>query len=348
MKNKIFITLIALAIGVTAWAQTAADTLVPYRSGDKWGFSTTDKRIVISPAYQEVGWFSEGFAAVKKGNKYGYINRAGKMVIPAKFTVAKPFRKGYMPHKGKEGGDSLIFAGASIRTDGYEICINTKGVRMPQCPAINENSAAENKTPLETTVLKKTYNLANNNGMFDKITNDYTIQGSDETYYIAVKDNRYGVFNSKFDTIVPFEYTDIKYNGNKNAPFLQVNKGGMFGVLLPNGKTSIEPVFANLTAVDGSDGNEYIILQKNGKTFVKDVNNRDIISSGFNAIEYDKTGFITTGDNNLKGYYFTDARVIQPRYKEVQHIAGTRYLMVKTTSDKTGYINAMGEEYFSE
>ena len=46
-------------------------------------------------------FFSERFAAVKKGGKYGYINKAGKLVIACKFTAAKPFRVGSRP-KGKD------------------------------------------------------------------------------------------------------------------------------------------------------------------------------------------------------------------------------------------------------
>ena len=205
MMSKKFLLAPLLIFAAGSFAQQADMSLIPYRSGDKWGYSTTDKKVVITPKYADANWFSEGFASVKVGTKYGYINKQGIMVIPAKFTVAKPFRKGYMPNNNKSGGDSILFAGASLLASGYEICINTKGVRMPQCPAINENSASENSKPIGTVVREKTYSLPNNNGLFDKIVDDYKVAGSDETYYIAVKGDRYGVFNSKFDTIVPFQ-----------------------------------------------------------------------------------------------------------------------------------------------
>ena len=41
----------------------------------------------------------------------------------------------------------VLFAGASLRADGYEICINTKGETMPKCPAINESSAPDINKP---------------------------------------------------------------------------------------------------------------------------------------------------------------------------------------------------------
>ncbi|RYD63833.1 MAG: WG repeat-containing protein, partial [Verrucomicrobiaceae bacterium] len=153
-------------------------SLIPYRVGDKWGYASPDRNVVIAPKYNDAGWFSEGLAAVKVGSKYGYINTSGKLVIPAKFTVAKSFRKGYVPNEKTSGGDSVIFAGASLQASGYEICINNKGNRMGKCPAINENSVAENNVPL--TVNEKTYSLPNSGGLFDKILDDYKVPGSDE------------------------------------------------------------------------------------------------------------------------------------------------------------------------
>jgi hypothetical protein len=342
--------LAALLLSTTgSFAQQTDMSMIPYRQGDKWGYATPDKKVIIQPKYNDANWFSEGYASVKIGNKYGYINKLGKLVIPAKFTVAKPFRKGYMPSKTKADGDSVVFAGASLTSDGYEICINKMGNRMPQCPAINESTAAENRTALETIVKEKTYTLPDNAGLFDKIVDDYKIPGNDETFYIAVKGDSYGVFNSKFETIVPFQYNSIKINRNETSSFLQVNQGGMYGVIMPDGKTAIAPEYSNLNIVKGHDGKQYVIIQKAGKTYVKNINNQDIISTGYSDIVYDDAGgFIITGDNNTRGYYFMDNSVIQPKYSDIKLLPGGKFLMVKTSSGKTGYINSNGEEYFTD
>ena len=346
--KKLFLA-ISLLIAADSFAQQSDMSLIPYRSGDKWGYATPDKNIVITPRYNEADWFSNGYAGVKIGNKYGYINKQGKLVITAKFTVARPFRKGYLPSKDNVGGDSVLFAGASVQASGYEICINTKGMTMPKCPAISENSVSDNAKPVETVTREKTYSLPNSAGLFDKIVDDYKVAGSDETYYIALKGDKYGVFNSKFETIVPFQYNSIKINRNETTPFLQVNQQGMFGVIMPDGKVSIAPEYSNLNIVKGQGGKEYVIIQKNGKTYVKDITNTDIISTGYSDIAYDDAGgFVITGDNNNRGFYFMDNNVIQPKYKEVKLLSGGKYLMVKTASGKTGYISNTGEEYFVE
>lgn len=348
MKKKMLFLALIIGLGFQSFSQQIDMSLIPYRKAAKWGYATPDGKIVITPKYDEANWFSEGYAAVKIGKKYGYINKAGKLVIPAKFTVAKSFRKGFMPNPAKSGGDSVLFAGASIQASGYEICINTKGARMSKCPAIAESSVAENNIPVKTVVTQKTYSVPNNSGLFDKITDDYKMSGSDETYYIAIKNNRYGVFNSKFETIVPFEYDEIKLL-KANMPYLEVNKGGMYGVISGMGQMKIMPDNSKIYFVQGADDKEYIIVKRNGKTYVKDADNNFVIADGYSDIIYDGAGgFILTGDDNMRGYYFTDKTIVAPRYSDIKLVNGTRYLQIKTFSGKVGYISSTGNEYFVE
>lgn len=48
------------------------------------------KKLGVNEAYP----FSEGLAQVKIKDKWGYINKAGKLVIPAKFDGASAFHEG--------------------------------------------------------------------------------------------------------------------------------------------------------------------------------------------------------------------------------------------------------------
>ena len=57
-----------------------------------WGFiSQDDCHVVIAPQYQEVGYFSEGYAGVKVNNLWGYIDTDNNMVIPPQYTFANAF-----------------------------------------------------------------------------------------------------------------------------------------------------------------------------------------------------------------------------------------------------------------
>ncbi|MEO7444103.1 MAG: WG repeat-containing protein, partial [Ferruginibacter sp.] len=295
----------------------------------------------------DASWFSEGLAPVMMNGKWGYIDRAGKMVIPAKFSSAKAFRKGFVEN-GTNGGDTVLFAAATIGNSENEICINVKGQTMKKCPAIGESSIAGNNDPVKSVTTTKKYDLPNNSGLFDKIIDDYKVAGSDETYYLAMKGNMYGVFNSKFETIVPFEYSSIKMVNSGPRKYLEVDKGNLYGLYSPTGQQIYTPEYTRVITVNGTDNNEYYIIQKDGKTFVRDGNNKDFIANGYANITYDNGGFIITDENKLQGYYFMDNKIIAPKYMEVKSVDGGKYLLVKTASGRQGYINADGYEYFLE
>ena len=117
------------------FAQEPDMSLIPYRKGDLWGYASPDKNIAIKPEYEEANLFYEGFAVVKKGGKYGYINKDGKVVIPIKFSPLSLFVLVFMgliqnqirKIKHREYTKNGIICRRFATTNGYEICIDTKG-----------------------------------------------------------------------------------------------------------------------------------------------------------------------------------------------------------------------------
>jgi hypothetical protein len=73
---------------------TCSEGMVRVQQNDKVGFMDKAGRQVIPPRYDEAGPFSEGLAAVKLGGKYGYLDRFGKEVVPLQFSEAGPFSEG--------------------------------------------------------------------------------------------------------------------------------------------------------------------------------------------------------------------------------------------------------------
>lgn len=357
MNCKNLILALFLACTVPVFAQDADMSLIPYRQGDLWGYASADKKIVIKPEYNEADLFYEGFAVVKKGSKYGYINKAGKVVIPIKFFVAKPFRYGYFATpanpKTVEGTlnnqKTVLFAGASLLASGYEICIDTKGVTMPKCPAINDNSAAELNKPVTVTTVSN-YSTIQKSDLFDKITGDYKIiAGADETYYIAVRNNNYGVFNNKFDVIVPFEYTMIEKINIGAMVYLKAEKAGLKGILFGTGSPYLAVDHNKLQIVQAKDGNNYFIFAKDGKTGLKNTKYQNLAEPVYYDIVYSENGgFILTGIDNLKGAYLLNGNMVNLKYAEVKLLKGGSYVWVKTQAGKTGFVNSSGEEFFTE
>ena len=69
--------------------------LAKYTDGG-WGFIDRSGRIVIPARFTEVGDFSEGlaFVAASERQRYGYINKEGQLVIPYRFKYASDFHEG--------------------------------------------------------------------------------------------------------------------------------------------------------------------------------------------------------------------------------------------------------------
>ena len=90
-----------------------SEGLVPVEINGKTGFMDRSGKLVIAPQFEEAGDFSEGLAPVKVRGEFmtrcprepsgyrdsfrmiwGYIDKTGKMVIPAQYAWAEPFSEG--------------------------------------------------------------------------------------------------------------------------------------------------------------------------------------------------------------------------------------------------------------
>lgn len=63
---------------------------------EKWGFIEKSGKLVIEAQYEDVLAFSEGLAAVRRG-KWGFIDRSGKFVIEPQFDDVSSFSEGLAP-----------------------------------------------------------------------------------------------------------------------------------------------------------------------------------------------------------------------------------------------------------
>ncbi len=79
---------------VALWQYCLRTRLIPYRKGNKWGYCTPDKKIVIPCNYDWTKCFYKekyGFAAVRKEEHYGLIEKTGRLVLPCEYDP--PYKK---------------------------------------------------------------------------------------------------------------------------------------------------------------------------------------------------------------------------------------------------------------
>lgn len=100
--NRLFPVIICLLLTSTVVSQT----LIPYYKDGKYGYCNLNKEIVIKPQYDGCGFFNDDRAWFKKGDKYGYIDSKGHIIIPATYSEASNFSYGMaiVHKKGKIWG----------------------------------------------------------------------------------------------------------------------------------------------------------------------------------------------------------------------------------------------------
>jgi len=63
------------------------------KTGMKWGFIDKAGKFVIPAQFENAGRFSEQLAPVSIGGRWGFIDKTGKVVIPAQFETVGAFAK---------------------------------------------------------------------------------------------------------------------------------------------------------------------------------------------------------------------------------------------------------------
>lgn len=82
--------------------------LAKVKKDGKWGFIDKAGGLVVEPSFERVDRFSEGLAAVKIGGKWGFIDKSGSLVVEPAFDDVDGFSEGVarVEQNGKVG---LIF-----------------------------------------------------------------------------------------------------------------------------------------------------------------------------------------------------------------------------------------------
>lgn len=93
----------------------------PIVEGNKWGFINAKGQLVIRPQFDAAERFSDGLAAVLEGKLWFYINTKGKQVIPPRFDKAGAFSEGYALARLPSGyWEILNKHGKSVGTTSFD------------------------------------------------------------------------------------------------------------------------------------------------------------------------------------------------------------------------------------
>lgn len=97
-------------------AKPYSEGLAAIKTEDGWGFIDKEGATVIEPGLEAVGSFSEGLCAaiVNPGEKWGYIDKSGNVAVGGAYTAAADFSDGF----------------ALVKDGNYYKYINAKGAEL--------------------------------------------------------------------------------------------------------------------------------------------------------------------------------------------------------------------------
>lgn len=112
-------------------AKIVPKNIVPHQKDGKWGFVDEIGTPMIVYAFDEVKPYSEGLAAVRTGDNWGFIDLTGRLVIDFRFN-----KDGFILESSDAPNlpEPLLFthgkAWIGSLNNGQKLCINPQGVNI--------------------------------------------------------------------------------------------------------------------------------------------------------------------------------------------------------------------------
>lgn len=172
------------------------------KKGKKFGFVNRQGTVVLPLKYTEIGRFENGYAWIKKGEKMGYINDEGKLLFDAKFVHIWPFNskgiaKAVVKKNKKAELKSSYNTFAILNAEGKQI---VKGLGH-QMLFFQDNSSLVKLTELDSDTINMQcdYFVFYNNKSGSKAAYDYYDQHGNVVLNDKIRDKIYKeVFNNSY------------------------------------------------------------------------------------------------------------------------------------------------------
>jgi len=271
--------------------------LIPYRSGDKWGYLDNEGKIVINPQFSQANVFMDGVALVRSSeNKYGFISLDGKYLINATYKAASPFSEGLA---------------CVVPEDGKPQFIDEKGN------------------------VKFTVNEARYCGIFSEGYAAIGVESKEGVKWGFINKEGKTVVNPQFDGVSPFK------EGLAGVAKVDKEKGEtLWGFIDHKGAIIIHHQFRGWSASfnDGlamvSDGEKIGYVDSEGKY---------VINPQFDDAGEFRNGLAPIRQGDLCGFIDKEGKiVINPQFNAVENFSGSM-AAVSSSDGKFGYVDKDGK-----
>ena len=336
-KNvKLFLIIISIAVlfvGVyflflRGGSSTPSIELIPYKSGEKWGYIDKEGKILINPQFEEATVFIDGIALVRSAdNKYGYIGEDGKYIVNPTYKYALPFSEGLACVVPENGKPQFI-----DKKNNVKFTVNTGEA----CGSFND--------VLAPVKVEDKYGYINKEGkmiinpQFDKALPFNEGLAAVATINKDKGEVLYGFINKKGEIIINPQF---KYAGSFSEGLALVYDGKKCGYIDKNGKYIINPQFDNAgffkngmaTIIQGS---MYGYINKEGKIIINPQ-----FKMALNFSEENDIALVWSSDGKA-GFIDKDGKyLINPQFEEGTDFYGD--IAFVQSADKWGIINKEGK-----
>ena len=206
----------------------ASKQFLPFKKENKWGFMDRNGKLMIPAVYDWVEPFSEGLALVIKSDQLGFIDKSGKLVIPFQYEEGESFQEG-LAIVSKDGKFGMIdrnnHAVIPLKYELIGSFYSSLAVVADEENYGYVNKKGEVIIPLELEYAKdfdKGYAVVQLNGKMGMINTIGKLSVSAEYQWLETF-NQYGLARAKGDSL----YGILNQNGSVKLPF-QYDRIGEF------------------------------------------------------------------------------------------------------------------------
>lgn len=240
------------------------DGLVPVKVGEKWGYLNTSGKMVIPAKYDHVTDFKGGYAPVQSGGKFVVLNTSGEeTAVEGGAIDVKPFAESLAPFRAADKQFGFIDSDGKIVIPARFESVGYFHDGLAWAKTADKVVGFINKSG--EWVIKPEFTVAKD---FDSGTGLARIKSGDKWGYVS----KAGEVSYLSDTDIFEDFFDGLARGRKN---------GKFGFLDSKGKWIIEPQF------DGSRDfkNGYAAVKQGDLWGIIDTSGKWIIKPSFDGIK---------------------------------------------------------------
>ncbi len=266
--------------------------------GGQEGFINTQGEVLVPIKFKQISGFMENLsAATIDGINWGYIDKTGKMVIPADYTEANTFKNGYAV-VCKDYKCGVIDKNGKIVVDiKYEHVNNeiTRGLF-----AVKSNGKYGFVDTNGKTVIPFKYWSINAYNLF-----------SEGLAAVATSRDHWGFIDDKGKTVIPFKYSDVRFFKNgyasvkKGDKWIKTDKTGkeisLQDEMLPQMLKDNLKLYDSYNFVD----DVYFVKNKNN-TGVLDKTGKIIVPAKYSFVYSPRYGLFQAESSSGEGYDFYD------------------------------------------